>query len=68
MNLAVFERMSILANGAFSIEGIPVERSDKTGMAKLFEALFARVKRASSAASEMRKTIGVPAYGGENRL
>jgi len=61
MNLAVFEQMSILANGAFSIEGIPVERSDKTGMAKLFKAAFALANTASSAATEMRKTIGVPA-------
>jgi len=29
--------MEILANGAFSIEGIPVERNDKTGMAMLLE-------------------------------
>jgi len=37
MNLAVLERMSILAKAAFGFEGIPMERSDNIGMAKLFE-------------------------------
>jgi len=44
---------------SLSIEGIPVERSDKTGTAKLFEAVSARAGRPSSAAAEMRKIIGV---------
>ena len=37
------------------------------GMAMLFERLCARARGASSAATEARKIIGVPARGGENR-
>jgi len=44
---------------SLSIEDIPVERSDKTGTAKLFERYLLRANTASSAAAEMRKIIGV---------
>jgi len=37
MNLAVFERMKVLAKAALTFSGIPVERSDNTGTAMLFE-------------------------------
>gem|GEM_PF-2737290 len=33
-----------LANGCLSIEGIPVERSDKTGMAKVSEPFLLEQK------------------------
>jgi len=37
MNLAVFAANVDFSQWSLSIEGIPVERSDKTGMAMLFE-------------------------------
>ena len=64
MDLAVFERMVDFSKSSLGSEGIPVERSDKTGTAKLFKSLFAKANRASSAAAEMRKTFCVPAVGG----
>jgi len=48
---------------SLSDEGMPVERSDKTGMAMLFERLCARARGASSAATEERKIIGGPRRG-----
>jgi len=37
MNLAIYERMEVLAKAARTFSGIPVERSDNTGTAMLFE-------------------------------
>jgi len=48
MNLAVFAANVDFSQWSLSISGIPVERSDNTGTAKLFDA-----------AAEMRKNIGV---------
>jgi len=45
---------------------MPVERSDKTGTAMLFEDVSARAGRPSSAAAENVKDLWRPAVGGEN--
>jgi len=37
MNLAIYERMELLGNAARAFLGTPVERSEKTGAAMLFE-------------------------------
>jgi len=44
MNLAGFERMVDFSKSSLSSEGIPVERSDKTGTAKLFEPFLPEQK------------------------
>ena len=68
MKLALFERMEVLAKAARTFSGMPVERSDKTGTAMLFEDVSARAGRPSSAAAENTKDLWRPAIGGENRL
>jgi len=63
MNLTGFRANHDFSQWSLSNEGIPVERSDNTGMAMLFERLCARARGASSAATEERKSIGGPARG-----
>jgi len=60
MNLAYFRANHDFSQWSLSDEGMPVERSDNTGMAMLFEAVSARAGRLSSAATEERKIIGGP--------
>jgi len=45
---------------------MPVERSDKTGTARMFEAACARARRLSSAAAENAKDLWRPE--GQKRL
>jgi len=59
MNLVNFVANVDFSQWSLSIPGIPVERSDKTGMAMLFERYLLRANTASSAATEIRKNIGV---------
>jgi|GEM_PF-2091064 len=59
MPLADFEQMFDFSKSSLSSEGIPVERSDKTGTAKLSEGRCRGIGP-SSAAAELRKTFCGP--------
>ena len=56
MPLAGFERMEVLAKAARTFSGMPVERSDNTGTAMLFERR-GRDRGASSAAAENARDL-----------
>jgi len=59
MSMAVFAANVDFSQWSLSIEGIPVERSDKMGMARLSELYLHRANIASSAATERQEIIGV---------
>jgi len=66
MNLAVFERMEVLARGCLSIFGNPeVSReADNLGTAMLSEEhLLEQMRRVQLARLKMRKNSGVPHRG-----
>jgi hypothetical protein len=52
--------MSILAKAAFGFEGIPMERSDNIGTAKLFEEHLLEQMLRVLQPPKRRKTFGVP--------
>jgi phosphoserine aminotransferase len=67
MNLAVFAAHVDFSQSSLSYFGYPeaVREDGNLGMAMLSERFLLKAKSASSAATEMRKTFGVPASGGE---
>ncbi len=60
MNLTICERMSILDKAACAVSGIPVERSDNAGTAKLFEEHLPEQMLRVLQPPKMRKTFGGP--------
>jgi len=59
MELSVFERMELLARGAFSIFGNPkvLRKQDNLGTAMLFEEYLLRADTTSSAAAKNTKEL-----------
>ena len=62
MNLAACERVLILGDAACAFSGMPVERSDNTGTAMLFEPFLLEQKGRVQQPPKMRKTVAGPRY------